>query len=152
MGADNAEKQGQRTFFSPFPLSHLASTKGCYVTAIYTRAPSPSRPPSSCQAAPREIQMVLQPCAPSRPFLSLIRLLQIMPHSCNLSQLRTALANGKKQGRAARPGSEMSRRRDRMSTAAGAGPLWLPQGPGGVYVPYMQANCRKACASSRVKC
>lgn len=141
MGADNAEKQGQCTFFSPFPLSHLASTKGCYVTAIYTRAPFPSRPPSSCQAAPREIQMVLQPCAPSRPFLPLIRLLQIMPHSCNLSQLKTGLANGKKQGRTARPGSEMSPRRDRMSTAAGAGPLELPQGPG-----------RKECMSLCVKC
>lgn len=148
MGADNAEKQGQRTFFSPFPLSHLASTKGCYVTAIYTRAPFPSRPPSPCQAAPREIQMVLQPCAPSRPFLSLIRLLQIMPHSCSLSRLKTGLANGKEQGRTARPGSEMSRRRDRMSAAAGAGPLSLPQGPGGVSVPYMQANSRKEC----VKC
>lgn len=148
MGADNAEKQGQRTFFSPFPLSHLASTKGCYVTAIYTRAPFPSRPPSPCQAAPREIQMVLQPCAPSRPFLSLIRLLQIMPHSCSLSRLKTGLANGKEQGRTARPGSEMSRRRDRMSAAAGAGPLSLPQGPGGVSVSYMQANSRKEC----VKC
>lgn len=53
-----------------FPLSHLASTKGCYVTAIYTRAPFPSLPPSSCQAAPHENQMELQPFTPSRPFLS----------------------------------------------------------------------------------
>lgn len=46
VGAHSTEKQGHSAFFSPLPFSHLASTKGCYVTAIYTRAPIPSHPPS----------------------------------------------------------------------------------------------------------
>lgn len=46
MGADNAEKQGHSAFPSLLPFRHLASTKGCYVTAIYTRAPFPSHPPA----------------------------------------------------------------------------------------------------------
>ncbi len=46
MGADNTEKQGHSAFPSRLPFCHLASTKGCYVTAIYTRTPFPSHPPS----------------------------------------------------------------------------------------------------------
>lgn len=141
MGADNAEKQGQCTFFSPFPLSHLASTKGCYVTAIYTRAPFPSRPPSSCQAAPREIQMVLQPCAPSRPFLSLIRLLQIMPHSCNLSQVKTGWRKSRDvpRGREAKCLVAVTECRQLPEP----GPCSCHKGPGGVSVPYMQAKLQE---------
>lgn len=46
VGADNTEKQGYSAFPSLLPFCNLASTKGCYVTAIYTRAPFPSHPPS----------------------------------------------------------------------------------------------------------
>lgn len=49
MGADNAEKQGHSAFPSLLPFRHLASTKGCYVTAIYTRAPFSLSPSLSCR-------------------------------------------------------------------------------------------------------
>lgn len=39
-GADSTEKQGHSAFPSLLPFRHLASTKGCYVTAIYTCTPS----------------------------------------------------------------------------------------------------------------
>lgn len=46
VGADNTEKQGHSAFPSLLPFRHLASTKGCYVTAIYTHTAFPSHPPS----------------------------------------------------------------------------------------------------------
>lgn len=131
--ADNAGKQGQCTLFLSSPLSHLASTKGCYATAIYTRAPFPSRPPSSCQAAPHENQMELQPFTPSRPFLSL-SLSQIWPGFWNPSRVKTVLAKGKQQGRSGRKGSEMSPRCDITLTAARSR-------------MYMHAICKKECMS-----
>ena len=42
VGADYTEKQGHSAFPSLLPFRHLASTKGCYVTAIYTCTPFPS--------------------------------------------------------------------------------------------------------------
>lgn len=70
MGADNTEKQGHSAFPALLPFRHLASTKGCYVTAIYTRAPFPSHPPShvrqhhmqtkcSCSAALLQVLFLL---------------------------------------------------------------------------------------------
>lgn len=35
-----SEKQGHSAFPSLLPFRHLASTKGCYITAIYIRTPS----------------------------------------------------------------------------------------------------------------
>lgn len=122
MGADNAEKQGQCTLFSLFPLSHLASTNGCYVTAIYTRAPFPSRPPSLPRVR-RHHTKTKWSCSPSLlqdPFsLSLPHTLsQIWPDFCNSSRVKTVLANGKQQGRTGWMESEMSPRRDITLTAA----------------------------------
>lgn len=72
MGADNTEKQGHSAFPALLPFRHLASTKGCYVTAIYTRAPFPSHPPShvrqhhmqtkwSCSTALLQVLFLLSP-------------------------------------------------------------------------------------------
>ena len=66
VGADNTEKQGHRAFPSLLPFCHLASTKGCYATAIYTLAPFPSHPPS--QAGQHHMQTKWSCCSAPSPF------------------------------------------------------------------------------------
>lgn len=48
----SAERQGRSASLSLLPLCDLASTKGCYVTAIYTRTPFSLTPSLMSRSAP----------------------------------------------------------------------------------------------------
>lgn len=86
VGAGSTEKQGHSAFLSLLPFRDLASTKGCYVTAIYTRTPLPSHPSLSRQAAPHANQMQLHSLSSPFPLFRCPFLPTVFKSATNLNE------------------------------------------------------------------